>query len=75
LELAQDAAGFEARALLRRAAFEAPGGKRLVAHPAVVTALEDHGGWVDALTRQVGGAVELRPDPTLPMSAGYAESL
>ena len=35
LELAQDRAAFEARALLRRAAFERPGAKRLVAHPAV----------------------------------------
>jgi hypothetical protein len=75
LELAQDAAGFEARVLLRRAAFERPGGKRLVAHPAVVKALEGHDGWVDALARQIGGAVELRSDPTLPMSAGYAEIL
>jgi hypothetical protein len=75
LELAQDAAGFEARVLLRRAAFETPGGKRLVAHPAVVKALEGHDGWVDALARQIGGAVELRSDPTLPMSAGYAEIL
>ena len=33
LELAQDRAAFEARALLRRAAFEPAGAKRLVAHP------------------------------------------
>ncbi|HET7606660.1 MAG TPA: ribonuclease [Sphingomicrobium sp.] len=75
VELAQDRARFEGRLLLRRAAFEAPGGKRLVAHPAVVKTLEDHSGWVDALARQIGGAVELRSEPTLPMSAGYAESL
>src|ERR1043165_9403071 len=37
VELAQDRAAFEARALLRRAAFEPPGSKRLAGHPAVIT--------------------------------------
>ena len=29
--------------------------------------------WLDALARQIGGAVGLRADPALPMSGGYAE--
>jgi hypothetical protein len=73
VELAQDRAAFEARALLRRAAFDPPGPKRLIAHPAVISALGAQSGWIDALARQVGGAVELRADPALPMSGGYAE--
>jgi hypothetical protein len=74
VELAQDRAAFEARALLRRAVFEPPGPKRLVAHPAVAAVLEGRAARLDALAQQVGGAVSLRPDPSLPMSAGYAES-
>ena len=31
--------------------------------------------WIDALARQVGGAVTLRPDPALAMSAAYAQRL
>jgi hypothetical protein len=73
VELAQDRAAFEARALLRRATFEPPGAKRLVAHPAVVSVIE--GGWIEQLARQVGGAVELRAEASLPMSGGYAEAL
>ena len=73
VELAQDRASFEARALLRRAAFEGPGAMRLVAHSSVVAALEGKPEWLDALSRQVGGAVGLRADPALPMSGGYAE--
>ena len=73
LELAQDRAPFEARALLRRVAFDRPGPKRLVAHPAVVAVLEARPEWLDALSGQAGGAVGLRADPALPMSGGYAE--
>jgi hypothetical protein len=68
-----DWAAFEARALLRRAALDAPGAKRLAAHPAVVAILEAKPGWIDALARQVGGAIGLRSDPSLPMSGGHAE--
>jgi hypothetical protein len=75
IELAQDRAQFEARALLRRAAFEPPGPKRLIAHPAVVAVLEDRSDWLAALAGQVGGAVELRADASLPMSGGYAENV
>ena len=72
-ELASDRAAFEARALLRRAAFAPPGSKALVAHPAVIAVLERHPDWLDALARQVGGAVGLRADASRPISAGDAE--
>jgi hypothetical protein len=71
-ELAADRAPFEARALLRRAGRET-GARRLAAHPAVIAVLERHPDWLDALARQVGGAVGLRADPSLAMSAGHAE--
>jgi hypothetical protein len=73
IELARDRALFEARALLRRVAFEPPGGKRIVAHPAVVKVIEGRMDWTDALARQIGGAVSLRADANVPMSGGYAE--
>jgi ribonuclease G len=75
IELAQDKAGFEARVLLRNAAMDSPGPKRLVAAPAVIALLQRHPDWLHALARQVGGAVELRADTALPMSGGYAENL
>jgi hypothetical protein len=75
VELALDRAGFEARALLRRAAFEGPGSMRLAANPAVIAVLERKPEWLQALGQQVGGAVSLRADPALPMSGGYAESV
>jgi hypothetical protein len=75
VELAQDRAAFEARALLRRAALEPSGPKRLAAHPAVVTVFEHRPDWLGLLGRQVGGSVSLRADPNLPMSGGYAESV
>jgi hypothetical protein len=74
VELARDRAAFEARALFRRAAAEAPGAKRIVAHPAVIAVIEQQRGWVDQLGRQVGGNIALRSDASLTMSGGYAES-
>ncbi len=73
IELAQDRAAFEARALLRRVAFEFAGPKRLVAHPAVIKAFDDQEEWTERLARQLGGTVELRADAALAMSGGYAE--
>ena len=73
VELAQDRARFEARALLRQISFEPAGPKRIVAHPSVVNVLENRPDWLDALARQIGGSVGLRADPSLPMSGGYAE--
>lgn len=74
VELARDRAGFEARALLRRAAFEGPGAKRLVAPPAIISLLEQNRGWTEALAAQVGGLVTLRSDPALPIHGAYAEN-
>ena len=73
-ELAADRAAFETRALLRRAALERAGSVRLVAHPALITVLEEKAGWIDALARQVGGSVALRADASLPISGAYAEA-
>lgn len=73
-ELAVDRAAFEARVLLRRAGREV-GSIRLVAHPAVVSVMEHDRNWIDRLARQVGGAVTLRADPSIAMSAGHAEKL
>lgn len=75
VELAADLPSFEARALLRRAAFAGAGSRRLVAHPKVVATIEAQAGWLEALSRQIGGAIELRADPSLPISGGYAENL
>lgn len=75
VELGQERAAFEGRALLRKAAFETPGGKRLVAHPAVISLLEGRLDWTAELSRQIGGAVELRADAALPMSGGYVEAI
>ncbi len=74
IELAQDRAPFEARALIRRAGLEAPGAKQLAAHPALIAVLQSRPDWLEQLARQVGGAIGLRPDPSLPMSGGYAEN-
>ena len=73
IELAQDRASFEARALLRRAAFEPAGRKQLAAHPAVIAVLESKPEWTQALSRQIGGSVALRADASLAMSGGHAE--
>jgi hypothetical protein len=73
-ELAADRAAFEARALLRSAAFERPGPKRLVAHPAVAAILEGKPDWIDALARQTGGVMTLRANPSIPIHGGYAET-
>jgi hypothetical protein len=73
-EVAADRPAFEARQLLRRAALGRPGAMRLAASPAIVAMLERKPDWIAALARQVGGAVSLRADPSLPMSGGYAEA-
>ncbi len=72
-EIAAERAPFEARVLLRRAAFDESGPKRLAAHPAVIAVLESKPHWLAELGRQVGGAVSLRSDAKLPMSGGHAE--
>lgn len=74
-ELAADRAAFEARALLRNVALEPTGPRRLVAHPAVIALLHAKPDWTDRLARQIGGAVTLRADASLPMSAGHGEQV
>ena len=74
IELAQDRAAFEARALLRRAASSLPdlsASSRTRQWPPFWRAAETG---LDVLAAQTGGAVSLRADPALPMSGGYAES-
>ncbi len=73
-ELAADRAAFEARALLRLAAMQRTGATALVAHPAVVSAIERQPGWLEALARQLGGAAVLRSDPSLPIHGGYVQA-
>ena len=73
VELAQDRAAVRGARAASPRGVRAGGAKRLVAHPAVVAVLESQPDWLDALARQVGGAVGLRADPALPMSGGYAE--
>ena len=75
VELAQDRASFEARALLRRVAVGPPGPRRLVAHPGMIAILESRRDWIEGLARQVGGPVSLRADASLPMSGAYAEAV
>jgi hypothetical protein len=71
-ELVGDRAAFETRALLRRACREV-GAIRIAAHPSVIAVLSGHREWLDQLSRQVGGAVTLRSDPSLAISGGHAE--
>ena len=73
LEIWTNHASAEARTLLRRAALSGSGPRRLAAHPRVITILEAHPAWLDALARQLGGVVSLRADPALHISAGHAE--
>jgi hypothetical protein len=73
-ELAADRAPFESRALLRIAASQV-GAIRLAAHPTVISVLEKKSHWIEQLARQVGGTVTLRADPSIAISAGYAETV
>lgn len=72
LEMAAERAVFEVAAVLRRAAREV-GSIRLVTHPLVIAMLEQRQDWLDRLGMQVGGAVTLRTDPMIAISAGHAE--
>jgi hypothetical protein len=74
VELFTDGAEAEARAMLRAAATGGrPGAARLVAHLAVIAVLEANPDWLEALSRQIGGSVSLRAEPSLPISGGHAE--
>jgi len=67
-----DPVGAAARALLRRAQRGA-GPLALHAAPAVIARIEAQPDWLDALRRQVGGAVALQPAPGLAISAGHVQ--
>lgn len=70
-ELVQaDPAGASARALLRKAERLA-GPVTLHAAPTVIERLGDD--WIGQLRRRTGGAVTLRPEPGLAISAGHAQ--
>lgn len=73
IELAGNRPDFEARALLRRSAFERSGAQCLVGHPLVIGAIKARPERIEALSRQVGGSVTLRFDPSLPIHGAYAE--
>ncbi|HEY0269860.1 MAG TPA: ribonuclease [Sphingomonas sp.] len=68
----QDRALGAALALLRRGA-RGIGAIRLVAAPTVIARLEREPAWREALARRVGGAIGLRADPALAISAGHVE--
>ena len=72
-ELAADRAAFETRALLRRVALERSGATTVIAHPILIRVLEQHPAWIEQLSRQIGGAVALRSDPSLPIHGAYAQ--
>ena len=61
-----------ALALLRTGS-QGHGPRCLAAAPAVIARLDARPDWIDALARRVGGAIALRPDPALAISAGHAE--
>jgi len=73
LELAQDRVNFEARDLMRRIARDRSGSLTIVCHPALARRLKARPDWIAQLSRQVGGDVTLRSEPSLPIHAGYAE--
>ena len=69
-----DFVGHAARALLRRVEHERrTGAVRLVGPAPLIQYLHAHPDWLDRLARAQGGAVGLRTDAALPMSAAYAE--
>lgn len=76
LELIQaDPVRSAALALLRRAGRDPrPGAGTLVAPPAVASLIAANPDWLDALARRRGGAIGLRAEPALPMSAGHVEA-
>lgn len=70
IELAQDRAPFETRALVRRAERHV-GTATLTAHPAIIAMLEARPDWVETLARRIGGNVQLNADPALSLSGGF----
>ena len=71
--LQSDPVGAATRALLRRAG-RASGACTLHAAPAVAARIEARPDWLEALARRIGGAVALRPEPGLAISAGHVHA-
>lgn len=72
IELARDRASFEARAILRHAAFS-PGSAELAVHPRIAAVLHQHPEWIAELSRQRGGEIRLRRDPSLTISGWHVD--
>jgi hypothetical protein len=68
-----DPVGAAARALLRRAE-RMIGALTLHAAPAVIAHIETQPDWVIMLARRAGGAIALRAEPGLAISAGYVQA-
>ena len=63
----------EALALLRRAERHGTGGPAaIVAAPAIIDRLHKASDWIEQLARRRGGAISLKADPSLAISAGHA---
>ena len=72
--ICHDPVGHAARALLRRAERSGlTGAMCITAHPSVTALIADRADWLDRLGRTLGGAVALRPDPRLAISASHAD--
>lgn len=72
-QMRYDAPESQARALLRRVQRSGIiGAAEIVAHPRVIAVLEEHEGWITTLSAHQGGAITLRADAAMAMSAGYA---
>lgn len=69
-----DPIGAAARALLRRAERAGPGPLALHAAPAVIERIAESPGWLARLERGSGGAVALRAEGGLAISAGHVQS-
>ena len=69
-----DPVGAAARALLRRAERAGPGPLTLHAAPAVVARIEAEPDWLVRLERRAGGAIALRVEAGLAISASHVES-
>ena len=72
--LARDRAGAAARLLLRQGELvSAPGALLLTSHPAVEAALRAD--WLGELARRTGRVVRIKPDPSLTLSAAFAQAV
>lgn len=70
-----DAASCAARLALERAQQSGRvGATRIVAAPAVVRSIEARPDWLTQLGRELGGAITLRAEPTLPMFVSHVET-